>query len=196
VQVASLGLVKAVDRFDVERETSFTSFAVPVILGELRRHFRDASWAMRVPRPLQERIMEIDHATERLRGALGRSPTPAELAAATDRSVEEVSEALAAAAARSVASLDGPAGSEAEDGETRIERIGDEDPGYDLVEFRSTMAGAMSALSDRDRAVLGMRFLEDRTQSEIADRLGVSQMSISRTLRRVTTRLQLVADAS
>jgi RNA polymerase sigma-B factor len=193
VQVASLGLIKAVDRFEVERTTSFTSYAVPVMLGELRRHFRDTGWGVHVPRALQELTMRLDQTSERLRAELGRSPTPAELAAASNRSLSEVLEGLSAGHAASPLSLDMRLGDDTDGGETRLSLMGDDDLGYDLVDERSVLAQTLGALSPRDRAVLSMRFLEDLTQAEIAERLSLSQMSISRILRRVLGRLQIVA---
>jgi RNA polymerase sigma-B factor len=194
IQVASVGLVKAIDRFDIERTTSFTSYAVPVMLGELRRHFRDTGWAVHVPRGLQELTLTLEHAETRLRSALGRSPTPIELAESVDRPLEEVLEALGVGHAASPLSLDARVGDDGE-GETRMSLMGDDDIGYELVEERSVLADTLAAMSERDRAVLSMRFVEDLTQAEIAERIGLSQMSISRILRRAVGRLQVVAEA-
>jgi RNA polymerase sigma-B factor len=194
VQVASVGLVKAVDRFDVERGTSFTSYAVPVMLGEIRRHFRDTGWALHVPRAVQELTLKLEQHGERLRSELGRSPTPAELARATGEPLERVLEGLTAFSASAPLSLDARLGDDA-DGETRLGLVGDEDGGYDVIDERSVIADTLDALSERDRTVLTLRFVEDLTQAEIAERLGLSQMSISRILRRVIGRLQIVAAA-
>jgi RNA polymerase sigma-B factor len=196
VQVASLGLVKAVDRFEVRRTTAFASYAVPVILGELRRHFRDNGWALHVPRGLQELVLTVERAAARLQVEAGRSPTPAQIADELQVSVEEVLEALDAAHATDTISLDAPR--PAIDGERAalVEAIGSEDDRFELIEYREAIAGALGALPARDREILRLRFEEDRTQSEIAAVLGVSQMQISRLLRRTVERLRRVADAS
>jgi RNA polymerase sigma-B factor len=195
VQVASLGLIKAIDRFDLQRETAFSSYAVPIMLGELRRHFRDTGWGVHVPRGLQELVLRIERTTEDMRGQLGRSPRPTELAEALGLELEAVLEALGAVHAGSPLSLDATV-SDDPDAESRVASIGGEDAGYDLVEYRSVMGTTLSALPERDRQVLQMRFVEGLTQAEIAERVGLSQMSISRMLRRITERLRLVATAN
>lgn len=195
VQVASLGLIKAVDRFDLERETAFSSYAVPIMLGELRRHFRDTGWGVHVPRGLQELVLRVERTTEDMRGRLGRSPKPSELAAELGLELEIVLEAIGAVHAGSPLSLDATVSDEP-DAESRVAQIGGEDPGYDLVEYRSVMSTTLAALAERDRAVLKMRFVDGMTQAEIADRIGLSQMSISRMLRRITERLRMVAAAN
>ena len=196
MQVASIGLIKAVDRFDPERGNAFSSFAVPSILGELKRHFRDHGWATRVPRPLQERVLKVNAASDRFFAQHGRAPTPRELAAATGETVEDVLEAREAATAHDAVSLDAPLGTASEAGSaTYADSVGDEDPRLELVEYRSVVDGAFRALPERERRVLVLRFDEDMTQSEIAAEVGISQMHVSRLIRRALDRLRLVADA-
>jgi RNA polymerase sigma-B factor len=182
IQVASLGLVKAIDRYELDRGTAFSSFAVPTILGEIKRHFRDTGWTVRVPRTIQERRMKVNQALPALTGKLGRSPTTAEIAEHIDATSEEVLEALEAAVAYEPVSLDTPAGTD--DDETWAQSVGTEDPGYELVEYGATLAPAMSTLPKRERLILHMRFVEDMTQSQIAERIGVSQMHVSRLIRK------------
>jgi len=183
IQVASLGLVNAIDRFDPERGIPFLAFAAPTVLGELRRHFRDRVWNLRLPRGLQERVIKVDEAITRLTSELERSPTVAEIAAALEISDDDVLEAFSAASARQTASLDAPvAGGEGED--THLgERLGTEESGYAQVETWATLAEGLPALSERERTVLRLRFVEDLTQSQIAERIGHSQMHVSRILR-------------
>jgi RNA polymerase sigma-B factor len=189
MQVASLGLIAAIDRFDPDRSVGFPAFAGPTILGELRRHFRDRVWTMRVPRGLQERIRVVDGAIAKLSNQLERSPTVPEVAAAVDYTEDEVLEALEAGDARRTMSLDQPAG--AEEGETSIgDRIGRSDPSFELVEERAALRSGMVTLTDLEREVLRLRFVEDLTQSRIAERVGYSQMHVSRILRRALDRLR------
>ena len=183
IQVASLGLVKAIDRYELDRGTAFSSFAVPTILGEIKRHFRDTGWTVRVPRAIQERRMKVNRAIPALTGKLGRSPTTAEIAEHIDATSEEVLEALEAAVAYEPVSLDTSPGAEDED-ETWAQSIGAEDRGYELVEYGATLAPAMRVLPERERMILHMRFVEDMTQSQIADRIGISQMHVSRLIRK------------
>ena len=183
VQVASLGLVKAIDRYELDRGTAFSSFAVPTILGEIKRHFRDTGWTLRVPRAIQERRMKVNRAIPTLTGRLGRSPTTAEIAAHIGASSEEVLEALEAAVAYEAVSLDTSPGAD-DDDESWGHAVGVEDPGYELVEYGATLAPAMRTLPQRERLILHMRFVEDMTQSEIADRIGISQMHVSRLIRK------------
>jgi RNA polymerase sigma-B factor len=190
VQVASMGLVKAVERFDPSRGTAFSSFAVPTILGELKRYFRDVGWAVHVPRSMQERALEMNRAITELSRTLGRSPTPAELAEATDLTHEEVLEAIEAATAYDSVPLDAPRASEEGDEEGVVARLGAEDPGYELAEYSATLAPELRALPERDRLVLHLRFVEDLTQSEIAERIGVSQMHVSRLIRAALSKLR------
>jgi len=180
VQVANLGLIKAVDGFDPSRGKPFTAYAVPTILGELRRHFRDHVWNLRLPRGLQELTMKVDRATAQLTEELGRYPTPAQIAESLGIGVEEVLEALTAGQARSTLSLDAPRGDE-EDSAPVVETLGLDDPGYGGVEAQ--MAAADIDLDAREQQVLRLRFEQHLTQKEIGDQLGVSQMQISRISR-------------
>jgi RNA polymerase sigma-B factor len=192
-QVASYGLLKAIDRFDLDRGTAFSSFAVPTIVGELKRYFRDLGWSAHVPRGAQELALKVQRAQERLTTRAGRSPTVVELAEYLELSIEDTLEGLEAAAARHSSSLDLPR--DDSDGEpgTLIDTFGHEDPGFQRVEDRTTVASAMHTLSDRERRILHLRFFEDRSQTEIASQVGVSQMQISRTLRRVLATLNELA---
>jgi RNA polymerase sigma-B factor len=183
-QVASLGLIKAIDRFE-PGEGAFARYAVPTIVGELKRHFRDKGWGMRVPRHLQERVMEVNDAVENLATALGRSPTPRDVATYTGAGLEEVLEAMEAAGAYSPMSLDSPQpGATDDEDHTLGHRLGATDPAYELAEWRPTVAPAVAALPAREQEILRLRFVEDLTQSEIATRIGISQMHVSRLLRR------------
>jgi RNA polymerase sigma-B factor len=183
VQVASLGLVKALDRFEPERGVAFSSYAVPTILGELKRHFRDRGWSVRVPRDLQERIAKVERTAVQLPAKLGRAPTVNEIASALDVEPEDVLEAMQASQAHHAMSLDAQQQTEDGEGIPLAERIGDEDPGFDTVEYGVAVEGAVKNLSERDRTVLHLRFVEDLTQTQIAERVGVSQMHVSRILR-------------
>lgn len=180
VQVANLGLIKAVDGFDPSRGKPFTAYAVPTILGELRRHFRDHVWNLRLPRGLQELTMKVDLATAQLTEEHGRYPSPAQIAAVLGIGVEEVLEALTAGQARSTLSLDAPRGSE-EDAAPVVETIGAADPGFGGVEAQ--MAATGIELDARERRILKLRFEQQLTQREIGELLGVSQMQISRISR-------------
>jgi RNA polymerase sigma-B factor len=188
VQVASFGLLKALDRFDPSRGTSFLTFAVPTIVGELKRHFRDSGWAVHVPRGSQELALKVQRAQEALSLRTGRSPTVHELAAEMQLGMEAVLEGLEAAAARHAHSLDAPLEADAE-AVTLADSFGDIDPGFEHVDDVAAVATAISGLSERDRYVLRQRFFEDRTQSEIAAEIGVSQMQVSRILRRAIAAL-------
>ena len=192
IQVASVGLVKAIDRYELDRGTAFSSFAVPTILGEIKRYFRDTGWTLRVPRAVQERRMKVNRAIPVLTGKLGRSPTTAEIAEHIEATSEEVLEALEAAVAYEPVSLDTSPGTEDED-ETWAQSVGHDDPGYELVEYGATLAPAMAALPPRERIILHMRFVEDMTQSEIAKRVGISQMHVSRLIRKA---LETMRDAA
>jgi RNA polymerase sigma-B factor len=193
IQVASPGLLKAVDRFDPDRETAFSSFAVPTILGEIKRHFRDRGWSVRVPRDLQELAVRVERGADEAARELGRAPTIDELAKRLDVSAEQVLEAREAAAAYRAVSLDRPR-SEDEDDDTVAASFGAEDPGYALAEEAATVAHLMRRLTEREREVLRLRFVEDLTQSEIGQRVGVSQMHVSRIIRQAVTRLRELAD--
>lgn len=190
-QVAYLGLILAADRYSPERGTSFPTFAVPTILGELRRHLRDHGWAIRVPRGLQENVLRVTKALDELNVTLGRPPNADDVAGYTGLDVVDVLEAMEAATAYSTDSLDRPApGDEGEQRDTVLALVGGVDPRYELVETAVSLQPAVAELSEAEQAVLAMRFLEDLTQSEIASRMGVSQMQISRMLRRSLDRLR------
>jgi RNA polymerase sigma-B factor len=197
VQVASLGLVKAVDRYEAARGTAFSSFAVPTIVGELKRHFRDAGWAVHVPRELQELSLRARAKVDDLSRSLGRSPTSAEVAAALDEPVVAVIEALECGTAQRPVSLDAPArsGSE-EDGTLWHDRLGVEEDGYERAEWHGALDRGLTALDARDRVIIALRFAEGLSQSEIAARTGVSQMHVSRLLRRALDRLRAVAEVA
>jgi RNA polymerase sigma-B factor len=179
-QVAALGLVKAIDRFDLERDVRFTTFAVPTIAGEIKRHFRDRGWMLRVPREVQELSARLAISRERLTRELGRSPSVPELAVAVRASVEQVLDALVAANAYRALSLDEPLG----DGLEAMDSIGAPDAGFERVEQRFLLRSGMTHLAPREREILHLRFYEGLTQREIADRVGVSQMHVSRLIRR------------
>jgi RNA polymerase sigma-B factor len=196
MQVASVGLVKAIDRFDPERGTAFSTFAVPTILGELKRYFRDAGWAAHVPRGMQERAMRLEQGVEALHRKLGRSPSTKEVAAELGQSEEEVLEALEAQSAYDAVSLEQQRSDDSDGGDTYADTLATEDESYELVEYEATIAPALKALPARDRMILHLRFTEDMTQSEIADRIGVSQMHVSRLIRQALTRLREVAKAA
>jgi len=194
LQVAYLGLVKAVDRFDPDRGTRFSSFAIPTITGELRRHFRATAWSLHVPRALQEDVLVLRQASQRLGQRLGRAPTVRELAEHTGRDLEAVAEALDAHSVQATASLDQPRTTQEEGDATLAELIGREDDRLDLVEHQATVGPLIRALPERQREILFLRFACDMTQSEIAERIGCSQMQISRLLRRAIARLSQVSD--
>jgi RNA polymerase sigma-B factor len=194
VQVASLGLLKAIDRFEPDRDTAFSSFAVPTILGELKRHFRDRGWSVRVPRDLQELAVRVERVADDLARELGRAPTPAEIGDHIGVSSEQVLEAREAAGAYRAISLDRPRDDE-EDGDGMADTMGAEDPGFGLAEDAATVEQLMTVLSEREREVLRLRFAEDLTQSEIGARVGVSQMHVSRLIRQAVARLRQAAEA-
>jgi RNA polymerase sigma-B factor len=191
IQVASVGLVNAITRFDPERGFTFATFAVPTILGEIRRHFRDRGWAIRVPRDLQERNLEVENALSELPTRLGRSPSVAEVAEHMGLEVEEVLEAMEAGSAHHTRSIDAVQGEgEDDDGRALADMLGAEEAGYEAVEYGAAIEPIIARLSERDRRILHMRFVEDRTQSEIAAEIGVSQMHVSRILRSTLKRLR------
>jgi RNA polymerase sigma-B factor len=191
VQVASVGLVKAIDRFDPARGTAFSTFAVPTILGELKRHFRDRGWSVHVPRDVQERILKVERAMAELPSKLGHSPTVHEIAERIEASDEEVLEAMHAAQGHHAVSLDATStmGDGDEPGPLR-DRIGEEDLAFDTVEYGEAIGPVLEEISERDRKVLHLRFVEDMTQSEIAEQVGVSQMHVSRILRATVAKLR------
>jgi RNA polymerase sigma-B factor len=179
-QVASLGLLKAIDRFDVSRDVRFATFAVPTIAGELKRHFRDRGWMLRVPRDIQELSARVVRSREILTRELGRSPTATDVARALGTGVEQVLEALRAADTYRMMSLDEPLA----EGAGALEAIGGDDEGYELAEHRVLLRCGLDRLSDREREIVRLRYYEGLTQREIARAVGVSQMHVSRLIRR------------
>jgi RNA polymerase sigma-B factor len=197
LQVASLGLVKAVDRYDLGRGTAFSSFAVPTILGELKRYFRDLGWAVHVPRGAQELAVKVEDAQQKLSARGGRAPTVHELAQYLELDVVDVLDALETARAHHASSLDAPHDDGEGESGSVVDSFGQEDPDLQLADDRVTVGEAARHLSRRERDVLRLRFVEDLTQTQIADRIGVSQMQVSRILRRAITRLgELAADTA
>jgi RNA polymerase sigma-B factor len=190
LQVASYGLLKALDRFDADRGTAFSSFAVPTIVGELKRYFRDLGWSAHVPRGAQELALKVQRAQEKLTTKTGRSPTVDELAQYLEVSIEDVLEGLEATAAHHASSLDAPHDDGDGESGTLADTLGQQDASFQLVEDATTVAAALQTLSERQRRVLQLRFFEDRTQTEIAKQIGVSQMQISRIQRRAITTLK------
>jgi RNA polymerase sigma-B factor len=190
LQVASLGLVNAIDRFDPDRGAPFTAFASPTILGELKRHFRDRVWTVRVPRGLHDRMAEVEKAIAELTVELQRSPAVGEIAERMEVDPGDVLEVLEANHNRRPLSLDRPVGGEDSDESPAAEWVGDEDEGFELVEDKLALEGALPHLDERERLVLRLRFAEDMTQSQIAERIGHSQMHVSRILRRTLDRIR------
>ncbi len=189
-QSASIGLINAVDRFDPDYGVKFATYATRTIVGELKRHLRDRAWSVRVPRGLQEAALEAGRAREHLSHRLGRSPTIAELAVDMGRAQEDVIEALEAGSAYTAASLDRPVDSGDEGSATIGELIGIEDVDLQLAERWPDVAEAVRRLPERERAILYLRFFEDRTQTEIAEQVGISQMHVSRLLRKSLAELR------
>lgn len=181
-QVAMLGLVKAVDRFDPDRGVAFSAYAGATIEGELKRHFRDRTWATRVPRSVKERHLAIRNATDELGQTLGRSPNVDELARHLDLDRDEVIAGLAAGAARATGSLDTRTGDDAPQDHDAL--LASTDAGFELTEHRDAVARLLDRLPDRERRIVELRFFEERSQSDIAERVGMSQMHVSRLLRR------------
>jgi RNA polymerase sigma-B factor len=179
-QVACVGLLKAIDRFDLAREVKFATFAVPTIAGELKRHFRDRGWMLRVPRDIQELSARVTRAREALTRELGRSPTVEEMARTLDTGVEQVLEALRAADSYRMMSLDEPLA----EGAGALEAIGGDDEGYELAEHRVLLRRGLAGLGAREREIVRLRYYEGLTQREIAREVGVSQMHVSRLIRR------------
>ncbi len=184
----ALGLIKAVDRFDVDRGVEFSSYAVPTIVGEIRRHFRDKAWAMHVPRRLKELSVRLSRVLDDLTTELGRSPTIAELAHATGAEEEDVIDALDSANAYSTRSLNAPF-EHGEEGSLE-EVLGSEDSGFAEVEDGALVAAGLDALDERERRIVELRFFEELTQSQIAAEIGISQMHVSRLLRRALAVMQ------
>jgi RNA polymerase sigma-B factor len=190
--VANIGLLKAIDRFDTTRGVKFSTYATATVVGELKRHFRDKGWALRVPRRLQEAGMSVGRAVTEMSQDLGRAPTVAEIAAKTGLSEEEVLEAMDTAHAYTTASLDAPAD---EDGTTQAERLGAEEEAFEVLEGWTSIAPAIRQLPMRERTIIYLRFFRGLTQTQIAEYLGISQMHVSRLLSRTLEHLRrLVGD--
>jgi RNA polymerase sigma-B factor len=192
LQVACVGIMKAIEGFDLDRDVRFSSYATPTVLGEIKRHFRDRTWAVRVPRGLQELQLEVAKRRDELTGRLGRSPTVQELASAVDAPFEDVLATIQSVGARRTRSLDEPTGEDM----TLADSIGGRDVELERSEMRVLLGDAMEVLSPRDREVLRLRFEEDLTQTEISARIGVSQMQISRIIRQSIAKLRLEIDKS
>ena len=190
VQVGTIGLLKAIDRFDLEREVEFSTYATPTIVGELKRHFRDKGWAVRVPRRLQELHLELTKVVGHLGHDLGRAPTIAEIAKAADISEEEVLEGLEIAQAYNFTSLDAPIDTGDGGSTSFADQLGEDDEHLENLEYRASLAPEMAKLPERDRTIVYLRFFKGMTQSEIAERLGISQMHVSRLLNRTLTTLR------
>ena len=190
IQVACVGIMKAIEGFDLDRDVRFSSYATPTVLGEIKRHFRDRTWAMRVPRGLQELQLEVAKKRDELTSQLGRSPTVQELADAVDAPFEEVLATIQSVGARRTRSLDEPPGEDM----TLADSIGGRDVELERTEMRVLLGDAMGVLSSRDREVLRLRFEDDLTQTEISARIGVSQMQISRIIRQSIAKLRLEID--
>ena len=191
LQVANLALVKAVDGFDPERGLAFSSYAVPTMIGEIKRHFRDTAWALHVPRALKEKVLLVERCERELSAAIGRAPTVDDLAQATGLSAEGVLDALEARSAHDAESIDG--GDDDEPG-GRVAALGVEDARLDQVDVRATLSSAMGRLTDRDRLIIRLRFVDGLTQTQIAERVGVSQMQISRLLRNALRDLREIVE--
>jgi RNA polymerase sigma-B factor len=183
-QIASVGLLNAIDRYDPSRGIGFQSFAVPTILGEIKRYFRDCCWAVHLPRGIQDLAIKVEQARRELTGVSGRSPTFNELAEYLELSIEDVLDALEASAAHHAISFDTPQDGVESDSGTLGDMIGDVDGRFELVDSTSSITQAAARLPERERRVLVLRFMEDKTQTQIAEEIGVSQMQVSRILRR------------
>lgn len=190
VQVGYLGLLKAVDRFDPDRGLEFTTYATPTILGEIKRHFRDKGWSVRIPRRLQELSAKVNQATDTLTTQLQRSPTIQEIADYLDASVDEVLEAMESSSAYSSVPLEGTGSSENDDAPSVIDRYGSEDNELAFTDDRLVIEEALKGFSPREREVIELRFLKGMTQIEIAEQLGISQVQVSRLLRRTLKKIQ------
>jgi RNA polymerase sigma-B factor len=190
VQVGTIGLLKAIERFDLDREVEFSTYATPTIVGELKRHFRDKGWAVRVPRRLQELHLELSKTVSNLGHDLGRSPTVAEIAETAGITEEEVLEGLEIAQAYNFTSLDAPIDSEDGGSTSFADQLGAEDEHLENLEYRASLAPEMQKLPEREQMIVYLRFFKGLTQSEIADRLGISQMHVSRLLNRTLAQLR------
>jgi RNA polymerase sigma-B factor len=196
-QVAQVGLIKAIQQFDPERGFPFQAYAIPTILGELRRYFRNSSWSVHVPRGVQERALEVRDTERALNEEHGRSPTVPELAQFMELSVEQVLEAMQALRSYGSVSLDAPRANDSHDEDgSYAETIGEEDRRFDLVELGASLSPAFAMLEPDQRELLRMRYIEEMTQSQIAQRIGVSQMQVSRLLQRCLGELRELAGVS
>ncbi|AZM56881.1 B/F/G family RNA polymerase sigma-70 factor [Streptomyces sp. WAC 01529] len=197
VQVGTIGLIKAIDRFELSREVEFATFAVPYITGEIKRFFRDTSWAVHVPRRLQEARLELSKATEELRTRLGRTPTIAELAELMQLDPAEVSEAQKASNGYASVSLDAAIGGEDSDTESALtDFIGVEEDRFDLIDNFHALAPLIAGLDDRERRIIHLRFVEEQTQTQIGELLGCSQMHVSRLITRIVAKLRAGLNAA
>jgi RNA polymerase sigma-B factor len=192
VQVACVGIMKAIEGFDLSREVRFSSYATPTVLGEIKRHFRDKTWAVRVPRGTQELQLQVAKARDELTNQLGRSPTVPELAKAIDAPFEDILSTIQSADARRARSFDEPVGEDA----TLADSIGITDPELGRAEIRVLIDGALDVLTPRDRKILQLRFEDDLTQTEISRQIGVSQMQVSRLIRQALARLRMNIERS
>jgi RNA polymerase sigma-B factor len=188
--VGTIGLLKAIERFDLDREVEFSTYATPTIVGELKRHFRDKGWAVRVPRRLQELHLELTKVVGDLGQELGRSPTVSEIAKVAGTTDEAVLEGLEIAQAYNFTSLDAPMENDSGGTTSFADYLGAEDEHLENLEYRASLAPEMAKLPERERRILYLRFFKGMTQSEIADRLGISQMHVSRLLNRTLTKLR------
>ena len=187
VQVGTIGLLKAVDRFEPSRDVEFSTYATPTIVGELKRHFRDKGWAVRVPRRLQELNLQLSKVMSALSQELGRSPTVAEIAKSAGATEEEILEAMDSAHAYSLVSLDAGSG---EDGPSFHDQLGQQDDMLETLEYRASLTPLLEQLPPRERHMLYLRFFKGLTQSQIADQLGISQMHVSRLLAKTLAQLR------
>ena len=190
VQVGYLGLLKAIDRFDPDRGLEFTTFATPTIMGEIKRHFRDKGWSVRVPRRLQELSAKVNQATDKLTVDLQRSPTVEEIAKYLGSTVDEVLEAMESSSAYSSVPLEAPSGGDSDDAPSVIDRYAADDQDLDFTDDRLVIEEALRGFSPREREVIELRFLKGMTQIEIAKKLGISQVQVSRLLRRTLKKIQ------
>jgi RNA polymerase sigma-B factor len=195
VQVAAIGLMKAIDRYEPERGVAFSSYAVPTMVGEVQRHFRDHTWGVRPPRELQERAQRVLNANREMGAELGRPPTAGELATRLQLSLEQVVDALQACEARDITSLDRPRTVGDDTDSTFGDTMGGEDPGFERAEQAATAERLMDVLDEREREILRLRFHEDLTQAEIGERVGCSQMHVSRLVRTALAKLSAAAGA-
>jgi RNA polymerase sigma-B factor len=196
VQVGTIGLIKAIDRFDLARGVEFSTYATPTIIGEIKRHFRDKGWAIRVPRRLQELRLQIASSTAELTQSLGRSPTPRELAEVIGCSVQDIVEGIESGNAYSTLSLDAADDGGEEGGVSMLDLIGIDDEGLEHIEIRESIKPLLEALPTREKRILLLRFFKNRTQSEIAEEIGVSQMHVSRLLSRTLDQLRASLEES